>query len=370
MNILKQFLKIVDWNLFSKIQLILVTSVFMDVGLLYMSFKLMQHPVANVSFLLLANKVLFAYIMIGSVLCLLGFFLKKINKFSLLYAHIGVNYNAISLMVAAFAIGIINITNGLIFIGSCLICMILIPKRVFYVSLFNTTMLFIGLIYLTVIGKINYAPALQPYVTFSIDIQNFYLVHSSIYMVFYSALIIAALSILLESWNKKTKHIERLYLTDSLTDVLNRRALDKIKNEMIINGLPQDYGLIVIDVDNFKHINDQYGHFNGDLVLKHVAQILKDNSRVSDSVIRYGGEEFLLLLKNTNKEDCYHIATRILKALNQTPVCLDKKQEFIVTASFGIAYSDDQVFDFDSLFKMADQQLYLAKSSGKNKICM
>ncbi|KYQ71996.1 GGDEF domain-containing protein [Acinetobacter pragensis] len=370
LNIQNSLLKIIDWSIFSKIQLIMASSVHMDLGLLYMSFKVMAQPLANIEFLKAANGVLYVYLLIGSMLFLLGFWLKKYNKFGNFYAHLGVNYNAISMLLSAFALGIINITNGVIFIGSCLILMILLPKKVVYWGIANTAVLFLVLICLTVNGSIHYAPIFQPYVTFSADIQNFYLINSSIYMVFYSALMIWVLNICLRNWNLKNEQIKQLSLMDGLTELYNRRVLEKAQHNFTASGVPENCGLIILDLDNFKQINDEHGHFFGDQVLKHVAKILKEKSRADDLPIRYGGEEFLLLLKNTSKHECHQIAGRILSALNQEPVQLNLHQNLIVTASMGVSHSHDNFKNFDELFKAADEQLYLAKSLGKNQICM
>ncbi|PNR99646.1 hypothetical protein X928_06740 [Petrotoga miotherma DSM 10691] len=143
---------------------------------------------------------------------------------------------------------------------------------------------------------------------------------------------------------------------DPLTKVGNRRSYENyissikyLKNQQI--------ALVVIDLDNFKEVNDTYGHEEGDKLLKGFAQLCVDNLRKKDSIFRYGGDEFVIILEDVKKEEIYSILKRINRKLKET---------MNITFSAGVAYGNSH--EIDLLFKIADQNLYMAKGQGKNKI--
>ena len=142
---------------------------------------------------------------------------------------------------------------------------------------------------------------------------------------------------------------------DYLTKIYNRTGcMEKIKNL-------ENYTLMVIDVDQFKQINDKYGHDIGDEILKGIARLLSENVRKdSDIVCRWGGEEFLLVLKNTDKEKALKVAEKLRKIIENHDFNGIK-----VTISIGI---NEFYGDFEKTFKLADIKLYQAKKSGRNRV--
>ncbi len=129
--------------------------------------------------------------------------------------------------------------------------------------------------------------------------------------------------------------------------------------------------LLMIDIDNFKELNDAYGHQNGDIVLKEMAGILKDSSRDGDYACRYGGEEFSIILTQTTKDHGYVIAERIRERI--AGHCFPKfssAEQLKVTVSIGLATSPQDAQTKESLILQADKAMYAAKRSGKNKTCL
>jgi diguanylate cyclase (GGDEF)-like protein len=121
-----------------------------------------------------------------------------------------------------------------------------------------------------------------------------------------------------------------------------------------------------LDIDNFKQINDQFGHRTGDQALKDISQIIKLNSRLTDIASRWGGEEFLILLPHTNKEGARILSERLrLSIANFNFHGLDT-----VTCSFGIAEFDPDQDTESDIIKKADAALYEAKRSGKNRVAL
>ena len=127
--------------------------------------------------------------------------------------------------------------------------------------------------------------------------------------------------------------------------------------------------LIMLDVDNFKTVNDTHGHKVGDLVLMHLASILKNISRKSDIVSRFGGEEFIVLLPYTDLEGASFMAEKIRASIETSSVQIHTTQELQFTASFGVSqikFKDEN--PLEAAIKRADDALYDAKNNGKNRI--
>lgn len=166
--------------------------------------------------------------------------------------------------------------------------------------------------------------------------------------------------------------LEREATTDALTGLYNRRYLYDIFPKLWSEALRQgkNLSLIIVDLDNFKKVNDRYGHPVGDLVLLHFAKVLRDNSRVSDFLFRLGGEEFLVL-SGSDTEGGMHLAEKIRIALERE-VYRDAERSIPVTASFGVAQADggDGVNGLNQTLKRADNALYTAKQGGRNRVAV
>lgn len=153
---------------------------------------------------------------------------------------------------------------------------------------------------------------------------------------------------------------------DYLTGLINRRTLDeecrKLVEEFEVEQTP--FSIIMGDIDNFKKINDTYGHQIGDKILKIVSSILKKNIKKTDLVARYGGEEFLIVLKNCDIDIAYQIIERIRKEIENFSFINFGLNN--ITVSFGISLYDGSI-SIDEVIKGADNELYNSKRSGKNK---
>ncbi|MGM0442248.1 MAG: diguanylate cyclase [Elusimicrobiota bacterium] len=163
---------------------------------------------------------------------------------------------------------------------------------------------------------------------------------------------------------KKSQHLS---ITDGLTGVYNHRYFqDKLATELSrAQRYDLNFGLIIFDLDNFKNINDTHGHVKGDEILKRVAYHIEKVLRKSDTIARYGGDEFVALLPETRKKDTIKVGERIRQSLERA----NEESEVAIHISVGVAaYPDDGVYRED-LVKKADGALYKAKESGRNKTC-
>jgi two-component system, cell cycle response regulator len=163
---------------------------------------------------------------------------------------------------------------------------------------------------------------------------------------------------------------KRLSITDALTGLYNTRYFYKTLELEIArtNRYGNPFSLMLFDIDNFKLLNDNHGHQAGDEVLQELAQILKSISRETDTSVRYGGEEFIIVLPNTPEEETIFLADRIRKAVQEHNFIVSSKEKVNITLSGGIASYPKNAEDAKSLLNAADSALYAAKAAGKNVV--
>jgi two-component system, cell cycle response regulator len=157
---------------------------------------------------------------------------------------------------------------------------------------------------------------------------------------------------------------------DLLTGLKNRGAVLEVLNAELARSDRQNtpVGVIMADVDHFKRVNDENGHLAGDAVLREVALRLKSTVRPYDSVGRYGGEEFLIVLPGCGREIAAQTAERVRHDFNERPLNTSQG-DFSITLSFGVSsYSGGTVCDSDKVIREADQALYQAKDRGRNRV--
>lgn len=162
----------------------------------------------------------------------------------------------------------------------------------------------------------------------------------------------------------------KLATIDGLTELYNHRYFqDTLRKQMdIARRYNQSFSLIIADIDFFKKFNDTYGHQAGDAVLRQVAQILKNNSRTTDYVCRYGGEEMSIILPNTSAEEAMNHANRLCKAIAEKPFHLTPVDTAPVTISLGVATFPENAQTPQDLIEWADKGLYYAKEHGRNQV--
>lgn len=173
-----------------------------------------------------------------------------------------------------------------------------------------------------------------------------------------------------EASQRFIKELETLSSEDSLTGLLNRRMIfERVRHEIErVRRYRVELSLIFCDLDNFKEINDTYGHKAGDEVLKTVADILRQSVRTSDVVGRYGGDEFLLILPQTLLKMAQELAERIRITVQETKFEMPGNKSAGITMSIGVAFYDGTETDVDALISRIDTALYVSKRSGKNQV--
>ncbi len=183
-----------------------------------------------------------------------------------------------------------------------------------------------------------------------------------------ASIIIFIMAILAYKQTGKSRQFQKIAQTDHLTQLANRRYTyqrgEALFNQAKHSGIPMS--VILFDADNFKDINDQFGHDGGDKVLQHLASVSQTLIREQDLLGRIGGEEFLLLLPETSREECLKIAERLRQTLAESsPEALAGESR--VTISAGVATLNTEL-QFSELLKQADNALYRAKNKGRNRV--
>jgi diguanylate cyclase (GGDEF)-like protein len=165
--------------------------------------------------------------------------------------------------------------------------------------------------------------------------------------------------------------VQKQAVTDELTGLFNHRRFQEVMTAEVERArrYGQEMGLIMLDIDNFKQVNDTYGHLQGDFVLREVARVLRQSSREIDEPARYGGEEMAVALPQTDLEGAYQFAERVRHAVEALELPLPTGDGTLkVTASFGVAsLATADHADKDALVAAADRALYEAKRTGKNR---
>jgi len=156
---------------------------------------------------------------------------------------------------------------------------------------------------------------------------------------------------------------------DPLTGICNRTALDEMMQREISHARRQgsSCAMIILDIDHFKTVNDKYGHIIGDCALKAIAGMANSCKRDGDLLFRYGGEEFVVLMRDTDHDGAMLLAERIRHYIEENP-CACSGAELAMTVSIGVSVLQDTDSPV-SLFARADQALYSAKRNGRNQVC-
>lgn len=164
---------------------------------------------------------------------------------------------------------------------------------------------------------------------------------------------------------------EKLAATDSLTGLVTRRVLD-IEGDREIARHQREHkplAAIMLDVDHFKNVNDQYGHSVGDQVLKKIARTLEETTRHMDVIARYGGEEFVILMPEATGLQAKERAEKIRRAIEEKSIDVHGKK-IKATATFGVTQLTKDDRTSDHLINRADQALYRGKNEGRNKVVL
>lgn len=183
-------------------------------------------------------------------------------------------------------------------------------------------------------------------------------------------LVLALIAFIIDRWRDREARYQKLARTDWLTGLTNRRKLMEIGAREVARA--RRYGaplaVVLIDLDHFKKVNDTHGHIAGDRVLARAAAVFAAAIRDVDTVARFGGEEFAILLPDTDARGALEVAERCARKLAAAPLDVGAAEPLVVTASMGVADTAGPSADLEDLLRRADDAMYRAKQGGRNRI--
>lgn len=185
----------------------------------------------------------------------------------------------------------------------------------------------------------------------------------------------SALEYVMLSYVNSSNELYRIYKKDSTKDFLtglnNARKFDNLLNDAMKNAVEkgEKLSLLMIDIDFFKKVNDTYGHAEGDIVLRELGKILLKSCRSYDIVSRNGGEEFTILLLDCPEIQALQIAERIRYSVETHPFIMTNETQINITVSIGVSSYPEATNKIEKLLELADKTLYIAKRTGRNKVC-
>ncbi|HHP7232820.1 MAG TPA: GGDEF domain-containing protein [Xenococcaceae cyanobacterium] len=267
------------------------------------------------------------------------------------------------------------LATGLVFAGACILVGSLIPVGRLIGQLPSKQLckqwyVLAGLIIFFIVGYLSYAAIFWNH--------NFTLLELIVPNIFFFGAcfvwLVSSLSLQTAKDMQRLSFLEYENITDPLTELYNRRYLERQLQQEI--ELAQRYelplSLLLIDVDYFKLINDNYGHQIGDLALCHLSKLIRKMIRHSDIAARYGGEEFLIIAPSTSSFVATALAERLRQGIESQLLILPKnsqeQREIRLTVSIGVVSLSSEVDNSQKLFIAADEALYRAKQEGRNRV--
>jgi len=278
---------------------------------------------------------------------------------------IGGTYTTVTVLAGTF-----TAATNLVLLGVLAIGLLLFERQPMFicygVAVFMMSAYDLGVI----LGVWPYAPALTSKVMQGRDPVWWFSFWRQFVLIAGSVVLLGLLLILFERLDQLHAKLRRLSYTDGLTGLANRRrAMEVLHTEAARQARTgQVMSVVLIDADHFKQVNDQHGHDMGDKVLRTLGRLLMSCVRSpTDVACRLGGEEFALILPDTRREQVEAICARLREQLARQTFG-EGEATFKVTLSMGVVESNGQ--DVEQLLKLADDQLYLAKSSGRDRVCV
>lgn len=366
-----------EWQSSSKAMLLgAVTAIFYVHYALWGEFLLLpgnESSQINLEYLSSQLKHFYCLVFTSLVLVVLTFIAHRVRGDSVVYEYFAALYFSLSLCYFSFQIGTLSLPVGAVMVGAPVVGFIFFNRMAIVVAMVLSIMVQIILSFGSAWHWWPYAPMyvegpqqlLAPSAFTTFQLYMFTFPHM-IFLVLVSYLV-------LRRWRDREEKVRLLSITDPLTGLFNRRSilvhLEQEQERSRKKG--PALSLLMVDLDNFKAINDDKGHEAGDFALIAAADALQQSLRQNDRVGRYGGEEFLIILPGTDLEGATKLAERCRQQLESTNVRLEDGGQLRLTGSFGLVCNEGDVhMDVDELLRRADRAMYQAKHEGKNQVVL
>ena len=358
-----------NWTLLNKTMLILSLSIFINLFMLAWDLFVLYHPQfypwVNLAVIHthLSLGMIFMSVFIG--LLLLCHFCSQQRWVEKFMPMLSVQLFTLVLLLHGYFVGSFSPTTMVGYVGWAGVGLILFDRKIIYCALAPATIVLLLLNYLSTFAGLPYAPLFNMEPMNQTVMHPFWVMSMFFFLVPLMLVCLFLFEILLSQWRIREATIATLSRIDPLTNVMNRRSIAN-QLEQLHQQRKALYSVVLLDLDHFKHINDNYGHDMGDQVLIQVAECLAQHVREQDMIGRFGGEEFILLLPNTTTEQAQHVAERCRIALTELNFVYEQ-QPFSISASFGIS-SSQNASEPQQIIRQADQALYAVKTAGRNQV--
>lgn len=305
------------------------------------------------------------------VLVIWGMLLRRARRHSVLYPPFFMSFFSVGFLLLGWTMGLYSPMTGMVLVGSPLVGFILFGfQRVAWNFAFSVLVVLL-LAWLSVRGYSAHAIYFIKY-PISQEWLSYYWIGSTVaFMVPFITVVIVLVALLLGRWAHREAQVRDQALHDPLTGLANRRELFRRFNLELARARRsgQPLGVCLLDLDHFKRINDTHGHGVGDEVLVRVAEVLLGCLRETDALGRIGGEEFVLLLPETDDEGVARVIERCRSEIECSPITLQSGEVLPVSASIGVTIrTPGDEADEAELLARADEMLYRAKTAGRNRV--
>ncbi|MBP7899793.1 MAG: GGDEF domain-containing protein [Acinetobacter sp.] len=358
-----------NWTLLNKTMLILSLSIFINLFMLawdlFVLYQPQFYPWVNLAVIHthLSLGMIFMSVFIG--LLLLCHFCSQQRWVEKFMPMLSVQLFTLVLLIHGYFVGSFSPATMVGYVGWAGVGLILFDRKIIYCALAPATIVLLLLNYLSTFAGLPYAPLFNMEPMNQTVMHPFWVMSMFFFLVPLMLVCLFLFEILLSQWRIREATIATLSRIDPLTNVMNRRSIAN-QLEQLHQQRKALYSVVLLDLDHFKHINDNYGHDMGDQVLIQVAECLAQHVREQDMIGRFGGEEFILLLPNTTTEQAQHVAERCRIALTELNFVYEQ-QPFSISASFGIS-SSQNASEPQQIIRQADQALYAVKTAGRNQV--
>ena len=359
-----------NWTLLNKTMLILSLSIFINLFMLAWDLFVLYHPQfypwVNLAVIHthLSLGMIFMSVFIG--LLLLCHFCSQQRWVEKFMPMLSVQLFTLVLLIHGYFVGSFSPATMVGYVGWAGVGLILFDRKIIYCALAPATIVLLLLNYLSTFAGLPYAPLFNMEPMNQTVMHPFWVMSMVFFLVPLMLVCLFLFEILLSQWRTREAPIEKFSRLDPLTNVMNRRSIAN-QLEQLHQQRKALYSVVLLDLDHFKHINDNYGHCMGDQVLIQVAECFAEHVREQDMIGRFGGEEFILLLPNTTTEQARQVAERCRHALTELSFVTEQQQPFSISASFGVS-SSQNASEPQQLIRQADQALYAVKTAGRNQV--
>ena len=358
-----------NWTLLNKTMLILSLSIFINLFMLAWDLFVLYHPQfypwVNLAVIHthLSLGMIFMSVFIG--LLLLCHFCSQQRWVEKFMPMLSVQLFTLVLLIHGYFVGSFSPATMVGYVGWAGVGLILFDRKIIYCALAPATIVLLLLNYLSTFAGLPYAPLFNMEPMNQTVMHPFWVMSMVFFLVPLMLVCLFLFEILLSQWRTREATIEKFSRLDPLTNLMNRRSIAN-QLEQLHQQRKALYSVVLLDLDHFKHINDNYGHCMGDQVLIQVAECLAQHVREQDMIGRFGGEEFILFLPNTTTEQAQHVAERCRIALTELNFVYEQ-QPFSISASFGVS-SSQNASEPQQIIRQADQALYAVKTAGRNQV--